>query len=51
MDVKMAPARLGPVCMLLVLKCHRNRNKLSVTHAAFGDNMLSEVADIGHCAL
>ena len=47
----MALPRLGAVCVLLVLKFRRYSNKLSVAHAPLGNDMLSEVPDIAHCAL
>ena len=37
--------------MLLALKFHRNHNQLTVTHTAFGDDLLSEVADVDQRAL
>jgi hypothetical protein len=50
-DVKMLLPWLGAVCVLLVLKFRWYSNKLSVAHAALGDDTLSEVPDIAHCAL
>ena len=48
MDVEMVPARLGSVCMLLILKLDRNRNQAPVSHAALGDDMTREVLHIAH---
>ena len=50
-DVKMAPAGLGTVCMGLAHKLYRNRYKRPVAHAAFGDDAACEIADVAHCAL
>ena len=47
----MALPWFGAVCVFLVLKFRRYGNKLSVAHAPLGNDMLSEVPDIAHCAL
>jgi hypothetical protein len=49
-DVKMAPAGLSAMCMLLIFEFDRNSNKATVTDAALGDQVPSEVAEFGHRA-
>ena len=46
----MAPARLSAMWMLLIFEFDRNSNKASVTDAALGDQMASEVPEFGHRA-
>src|ERR1700732_4980916 len=48
--MEMAPARLSAMCMHLVFEFDRYSNKASVTDAALGDYMPSELADVAHRA-
>jgi hypothetical protein len=50
-DVKMAPPWLSSVCMLLSFEFNGHSNEPSVTYAALGDNMPSEVPDVEHRTL
>jgi hypothetical protein len=48
--MEMAPARLSAMCMHLIFEFDRYSNKASVTDAALGDYMPSELADVAHRA-
>src|ERR1700730_2732268 len=48
--MEMAPARLRAMCMHLVFEFDRYSNKASVTDAALGDYIPSELADVTHRA-
>ena len=46
----MTPGRLSAVCMFLIFEFHRHSNEASVTYAALGDDMPSEVPNVAHRA-
>ena len=50
MHVQMAPARFGPVCMLLVREFDGNRNQAPMADATLGNDMPREIPHVTHRA-